>query len=242
MKVYLAGMGGLPWHGMNFYNFYRLDSILTMPADENPHRYKDFILDSGIFSYLNSRPSDDVDWEKYVDNYAKVVVEKGIRNYVEVDADAIIGLAETERLRARLEKQVGWKSMPVWHTTRGYDKWLEICRDYDYICIAGFASKDILRPQFKYLYKFLSDAHKYNTRVHGLGFTNMEWLPKLKFYSVDSSSWVSGSRYGHMCKYENGKVYNTKKPQDYRVSDVKGLSEHNFKQWLMFCEYADVFL
>ena len=85
-------MGGLPWKKRGVFDFYRLDSFLTIVPDEQPSRYRDFILDSGIFSYLNGKDTANVDWEKYVDGYAKFVLEKRIKNYVEVDVDKIVGM------------------------------------------------------------------------------------------------------------------------------------------------------
>ena len=138
MRVYLAGMGGLPWKKRNFYDFYRLDSFLVILSDEPVHKYKDFILDSGAFSYMNGRKTDDIDWDEYADRYAAFVLKKNIRNYIEIDVDRVIGLSEVERLRRRIEKKVGWKSMPVWHVERGYDYWLKMCTDYDYVCFGAF--------------------------------------------------------------------------------------------------------
>lgn len=241
MKIYLAGTGNFCWQPRDFYNFYRLESYLAIKKDDPIERYKDFILDSGIFSYLNGKKTEGVDWDKYVYDYAKLVRERRIRNYVEVDVDKMIGLKETERLRRSLEKQVGWKSMPVWHTNRGYDKWLEICRDYDYVCFGAFLTDNLSASKYHLIEKFISDAQKENTKVHGLGFTNFNWLKKLKFYSVDSSSWLSGVRYGHLNMYQGGKIVNIHK-KEHRIKDIYKLAWHNFNEWLLFSNYAETHL
>lgn len=98
MRVYLAGMGGLPWKKRNFYDFYRLDSFLVILSDEPVHKYKDFILDSGAFSYMNGRKTDDIDWDEYADRYAAFVLKKNIRNYIEIDVDRVIGVSKLARL------------------------------------------------------------------------------------------------------------------------------------------------
>ena len=232
-------MGGLPWKKRGVFDFYRLDSFLTIVPDEQPSRYRDFILDSGIFSYLNGKNTDNVDWEKYVDDYAKFVLEKRIKNYVEVDVDKIVGLSEVERLRKRLEARVGWKSMPVWHINRGYDKWLEICRDYDYVCFGAFITDGLSKSKYLMVPKFISDAARLGAKVHGLGFTDFKWMPKLHFYSVDSSSWVSGNRYGHVFKYNNGKVDIIKRPPNHKMTNLEELAWHNFTEWMLFSNYAE---
>ena len=48
-----------------------------------------------------------------MNDYADFVRENKIKNYVEMDIESVIGLEETEKLRARLEKRVGWKAFPA---------------------------------------------------------------------------------------------------------------------------------
>jgi hypothetical protein len=242
VRVYLAGMGGLPWKKRNFYDFYRLDSFLVILSDEPVHKYKDFILDSGAFSYMNGRKTDDIDWDEYADRYAAFVLKKNIRNYIEIDVDRVIGLSEVERLRRRIEKKVGWKSMPVWHVGRGYDYWLKMCTDYDYVCFGAFLVDKLDSSKYPIVTKFIRDASRLNARVHGLGFTGFKWLPKLHFYSVDSSSWLAGNRYSHVCKYKDGRVNIIKKPAGCRMTNLEELAWHNFKEWLLFSNYADAYL
>ena len=68
MKVYLAGEGGHPWLKDDFYDFFRLDSYLSAKKKRegnNFYKYNDFILDSGVFTYLTSKKDDNIDWDKY---------------------------------------------------------------------------------------------------------------------------------------------------------------------------------
>lgn len=243
MKVYLAGCGYSPWIDDNFTDFYRLESFSYVKPNsaENYNRYKDFILDSGIFSFLNGRETKNVDWEKYVDQYATFVREKNIKNYVEVDIDRIIGIKDTENLRKLLEKKVGWRSIPVWHICRGYDKWLEIIKDYDYVCFGAFLTDGLPKNKFHLIKKFLCDAEKEHCKVHGLGFTSFEWLPKLKFYSVDSSSWNIGLRYGSVALFDRDRVRNITRPtSSHKIKDLRALARNNFYEWIKFVKYADM--
>ncbi len=245
MKVYLAGECYNIWEEKNFFDFYRLDSYLSIKKKkENTKRYKDFILDSGIFSFLNGKSTKGVDWEKYMTEYADFVRENKIKNYVEIDVDQMIGLKEVEKLRLKLNKRVGWKCMPVWHINRGYDKWLEICRDYEYICFGAFLTDGLARSKFEKIKKFLNDSEKEKCKVHGLGFTNFTWLPHLPFYSVDSSSWTVGNRFGSISKFltdEKGtRIKNISRPQGSKIKDHRKLANHNFDEWLKFQKYADI--
>jgi len=205
-------------------------------------KWKDFILDSGIFTYLNGKESKGIDWDKYVDNYAEYIKTNKIKNYVEVDIDKILNLAEVERLRKRLEKKVGWQSMPVWHLGRGYDKWLEICHDYSYICFGAFITDGLKESKYKKIPKFIADARNRKCDVHGLGMTHFNWLKKLKFFSVDSSSWCSGVRYGAVSKFDKDRIHIFPRPANKRFKDYKKVGYHNLNEWTKFIKYADEIL
>ena len=242
MKIFLAGDGGRPFIKNNFYKFYRLNSYeyLKKQRDEIVviDKFKDYILDSGVFSFLNGKNTN-IDWEKYMVDYANFVREHKIKNYVELDIDKMIGLDNVEILRKKLQKRVGWKSIPVWHMNRGYEKWLEICRDYDYICFGAFLTDGLSNKKFIQIKKFLEDAKKEDCKVHGLGFTQFQWLKKLPFYSVDSSSWTTGNRFGSICKYEGDRVRNLKRPDNTRIKDGSKLANHNFNEWIKYCRWAE---
>lgn len=238
MKVFLAGGGYMP---KNFYDFYRLESYLSAKQKTMEYgRYKDFILDSGLFTYLNGKDAAKIDWEKYATEYAEFVRNNNIKNYVELDADKIIGLDNVERLRQILEKKVGYKSMPVWHMNRGYDKWLEIVRDYDYVCFGAFLTDGLKENKYHMVKRFIQDAEKNSCKVHGLGFTSMKWLKKLHFYSVDSSSWSTGNRFGTVFLFNGKELTTIKKEENKRIINQKALGEHNFYEWVKFSQYADL--
>lgn len=242
MKVFLAGDAYRPWEKFNFSSFYRLDSYLTLSKQANfmsPHAFDDFILDSGVFSYLNGKDGSKVDWDKYVVDYAAFVKKHKIKNYVEVDIDRMVGLEVVEKLRAKLESLVGWQSMPVWHMNRSYDKWLEICRSHSYICFGAFLTDNLPESKYPYVRQFIADAKKENCRVHGLGFTSMKWLRVLPFYSVDSSSWTAGSRFGHVVHFDGKNINPINRPANTKVRDQKQLAYHNFFEWVKFVRYAD---
>ena len=222
-------------YGLYSYFYARKDKTLL----NSMHRWKGFILDSGIFTYLNGLDGSKVDWNKYVDDYADFVRENKVKNYVEVDVDRLVGLAGVEKLRERLENRVGWKCIPVWHMNRGYDKWLEICRNYDYVCFGAFITDGLKPSKYNAIKKFLYDAKKENCKVHGLGMTSFQWLKELKFHSVDSSSWNSGHRFGNVHQFTYDRIKIHQKPKNLKFKDYRIVARHNLNQWTKFVEYAD---
>lgn len=102
---------------------------------------RNFILDSGVFTMINSGKRFDID--KYVDEYAEFIREHKIKQYVEMDVDQIYGVEKTRKLRERIENKVGWQSIPVWHTICGKESFEQDCRDYNYIALGYFLTEGL---------------------------------------------------------------------------------------------------
>ena len=241
MKVFLAGNGQYieEWIQKVDYSFYRLESMVYISKTEREiiSRYKDFILDSGAFTYLNGA-SGNVDWEQYADNYANFIIKYKVKNFIELDIDPIVGIKEVERLRAKMEAKVGKQSIPVWHKSRGKQYWLDMVREYDYVAIGGIVTREIKPSEYKFFHWLLAEAKKQNCKVHGLGFTNLKGLEEYDFYSVDSTSWQSGNRFGFIYKFNGKTLLKFDKPEGMRVK-TKQTSWNNFYEWVKFCKYAE---
>ena len=156
MTVYLAGTEGQdeifthsvkPWREIAMLQSYYY--LRTKKAVHIPDR---FLLDSGAFTFIVGDKSKQVNWDEYVDQYAAFVKKNNVRRYFELDIDVIVGYDRVKQLRARLESQVGWPSIPVWHKGRGKDGYLEMCNgQYDYVALGGIAPGEITPERFKYL-------------------------------------------------------------------------------------------
>ena len=240
MKIYLADTGWYKqWEKINFWNFKRLVSFVYISEDEakNLHLYNDYILDSGAFTYLNQAKGN-VDWDNYIENYAKFINKYNANKFIELDIDPIVGLKEVERLRYKLEKLTGRQSLPVWHKSRGKDYWIKMCKEYNYIAIGGIVTKEIKSTEYKYFHYMLKVAHDNNCKVHGLGFTNMKGMNEYKFDSVDSSAWTSGTRFGHVYKFNGRTMLKfSKKPGQRVKSHITAMN--NFREWVKFANYME---
>lgn len=103
-------------------------------------------------------------------------------------------------------------------------------------------SGEIKPRHYKYFPWFIEKAHDKNSLIHGLGFTNMAYLDKYHFDSVDSTAWLSGGRFGSFYVFHNGKMQTIKKPANCRVADIPRINEHNLKEWIKFQKYAETHL
>lgn len=205
------------------------------------HHWKSFLLDSGAFTFMQQAQSKgiDINWNRYMQNYIDFIKFNGIRNFFELDIDSIVGYEDVKQLRHSLEKETGRQCIPVWHRSRGLDEFKRLCQEYSYIAIGGFAIKTIMPKEYPFIKKLIQLAAKYNTKVHGLGFTPQNVLD-YGFYSVDSSSWIAGGRYGGVYYFNGRRIIRVPTPKGKRSVDSKIRDEYSLQEWLKYQRYLDM--
>jgi len=111
-------------------------------------------------------------------------------------------------------------------------------KDYDYVAIGGIVTREIKPSEYKYFTWLLNEARKENCKVHALGFTNLKGLEKYPFYSVDSTSWLSGNRFGAIYYFDaqdNAKTRQAKRAKGKNKRNRK----NNFYEWVKFSKYME---
>ena len=199
-----------------------------------------FMLDSGAFTFMNTKKDTTVDFYEYVDRYAEFINQNNIEHFFEMDVDVVVGLQEVEKLRNRLEAKTGKQCIPVWHKDRGKEYFLSMCRDYNYISIGGIVTKEIPPSDYKYFAWFIDKAHEHDCQIHGLGFTNLRGLYEYHFDSVDSTAWLSGGRYGTLYRFNGTRLVNVDTDGRRRKEDLSHeyIDRHNYYEWVKFQRYA----
>lgn len=254
MKVYLSGISGVKHYllngELNSKEIFALESFYSIKDWQKPliPKFASFLLDSGAFTFMsNAKKHGNIDWLSYVDRYCDFIVENDVKFFFELDIDKIRGLKYVEMLRQRIEDRTHRKPIPVWHIGRGKDYWISMIKEYPYVAIGGIAAKEMAVSKFEALFPYmLSIAHKNRCKVHGLGYTRVDNLDRLRFDSIDSTTWTVGGRFGEASKFENGKMvrlsFREKGTKYKMVRDKEALTLHNFKEWLKFQHYADKYL
>lgn len=201
------------------------------------------LLDSGAFSFLNSKKEHKVDWDNYIERYAEFINKYKIKLFFELDIDSLVGIKEVERLRQKIETLTQKQCIPVWHLSRGIAYFDKMCKEYKYIAIGGLVTKEITRKNYPQIKKLVDYANQKKVRVHGLGFTNLEWLKKIKWYSVDSTSWA-GVQFGYTFftfigdKLHQKDIYGMKSGKEH----YDRLLENNAREWVKYQKYAEIHL
>ena len=238
MKIYLAGTASHELLTKKYKPKYILESYYYIKDWQIDIINEDFMLDSGAFSFMADAKKE-TDWYEYADKYADFIKSHNIMKYIELDLDYVIGVDASKQLRNILEKATNRQSIPVWHPIRGIENFKKMCDEYNYVALGGIVGKKWQGLE-KYMPWFISEAHKRNAIIHGLGFTKTSAFDKVRFDSVDSTTWTIGGRMGNMC-YFTGSGMRQYYPSLHKQKpkNINALTEHNLIEWIKFQQYAD---
>ena len=152
--------------------------------DDFSKRYRDWLLENR--DIIDLAVNLDVDC---LDSGGKGVLGHGFAKMLEYD----------EEIFRPLER-AGVPVCYVWHEGYGYDYWLKLCREHEYVGLPGTLQSDA-----EY-HKMLRPAMMNGCRVHGFACTKASLLGKVPFASADSTTWKSGERFGQTFVFESSKL------------------------------------
>lgn len=154
------------------------------------------MIDSGAHTFQFGAKVDFVEYTKQYAEFIKRFDRPNVLGYFEMDADNVFGYDKVLELRRILEN-VSDKIIPVWHTNRGIQDYIDTCKQYSgrIVAITGFANKDIRDDQY---IMFVKIARQYNCRIHCLGMTRKKVLDTVPFDYTDSSSWKQHAIFGRI--------------------------------------------
>lgn len=245
MRLFLAGVA--PWRSGGGYDPiirkhrpYILESFYYVDADTErllPY-FGDFLLDSGAFSFMTGNGKFP-DWDEYIERYADFINRNKIEKFFELDIDSVVGYEKVKEFRKRLEKLTYRQCIPVWHVSRGIEDFRRMCDEYSYVAVGGIVSKEIKPDKYSALPSLISEAHKRGAKIHGLGFTALEWLKKCHFDSVDSTAWTTGNRFGYLYYFDGKTMRKKDVPKGHRLGDSRKVALNNYTEWIKFQKYAE---
>lgn len=172
------------------YHYYKDTDLQTLvDAYDGP---VELFADSGAFSAatlgVTIRLADYAAWLK---NWRHIITTAATLDVIG-DPDA------THRNTIALEDR-GLDILPVFHTGSPWSRLEKLCASYSYVALGGMVPyarypDEVLR----WLVRCFRIGAAHGAVFHGFGQTRFATLAALPFYSVDSSSWGSGARYGAM--------------------------------------------
>lgn len=227
--------------------------ILSSYYEHRGGRYGEYVfsdkhmLDSGAYStFKKPEQARNIDWLQYTKDYISFIKETKQKLFFELDIDGIVGLEKVEDLRKRIEDETGIQPIPVWHSSRKWEYFQMMCEQYPYVAIGttkANAQGIAIRKNPEILNKFINEARKNKCKIHGLGFTPMKYIDKIKFDSVDSTTWINGQKYAVLCIFKNGRIKAVNVDSTkLRGKNAEGRLLHNFEEWVKFQQYAKLYL
>jgi hypothetical protein len=169
------------------------------------------LVDSGAFTAFRSNKP--IDLDKYI-GFCKNIDGK-VWQYIMLDVIQNHTLS-IENLNKMVD--AGLKPMPVWTVTDSVDSLKNMFKINEHICVAG----GVDQPVSKMIHRFRTACKEVpGIKIHGLGFVKIPEFYKLPLFSVDSSSYSAGQRFG------TASVFNKKNKRIELLTNSKLLLSDN---------------
>lgn len=119
----------------------------------------------------------------------------------------------------RFLERKGLEPIPVFHTGSDFSVLDALAKEYPYIALGGMVGQS--RPAcLKWAATCMKRTLKQETRFHGFGMTSREVIEKLPWYSVDSSSWVSGAKFGNLTLFDGRTWHKAKVGEEKSIRKI----------------------
>jgi hypothetical protein len=161
----------------------------------------DIFVDSGAYSAATGGGS--INPNEYIEWVCKWQHRLTIASAPDVIGDPVATERDTKLM---LAAGLTVPTLPVYHVGEPWPLLERMAKEHDYIALGGMVPYS---KNGKFLRAWCTKAFKYiprATRVHGFGMTNWTMMQAFPWYSVDSSSWTSGVRYGQFQLFERGRM------------------------------------
>ena len=198
MKLYFAG-------GENESHKIKLDTCKVEKVlqsyyylrGRSPQKYKDVLLDSGGFTARIKGVEIDVK------EYAGFINKNNVKLAINLDTNNV---EETLENQEYLNKNTEAYILPVYHLSDFLSKehkgLLDVfAAEYPFICVGGMAGGRSKRTDVVRFLNYVYSKIRLKCKIHGLGITGFEMLKQFPFYSVDSTSWLQGEKFGNVLQF-----------------------------------------
>ena len=173
-------------------------------------------IDSGAYTYNQDPKYAEYtieQWEKQIEEYLA---------WAEKHKNQIFAIADLDiQYLVGYEKVVEWRKkyfepfmlrtgLPVCfiYHEEGLDIWEYMCKRYPYVGISLNIDREVDETELRNKFKI---AEKHNALVQGMASTRTGMLTQYPFYTVDSTTWTVGLKYGEISVWTGNKMSRIKK-------------------------------
>lgn len=156
--------------------------------------------DSGAFSVATTGATVDLkDYAAWLDEWAPVITTAATLD--------VIGDPDATHRNTEVLLGAGLRVLPTFHVGTSWPVLERLCKTYPYLALGGMVPHTKYPDEvMRWLIRAFRTAADHGTVFHGFGQTRVATLASLPFYSVDSSAWVSGARFGQMALWDAGRA------------------------------------
>lgn len=202
MRIYLA-IGSLDDFRINLFKECNVERVLISYASirkENNLRipFPDAMLDSGAYSVETG--VEKVSLKSYIlwlQLYLKDYPQ--IKTYVNLDdlSDPYLTLKNQQEMESE-----GLSPLPVYHYGEPEEILDYYCSEYEYVGLGGIAIGTMPREKLQKFWEYAYKKYPQN-KFHIFGVGTVQPFFYYQPYSIDSTSWNVGSRFGDLMGYKN---------------------------------------
>ena len=175
-------------------------------------------IDSGAYTYITNPEFEKYtveQWEEQIHKYLAWARKHKDQIFAIADLDLqyLVGNEKVYEWRKKYFEpfmlETGIPVCFIYHE-EGLDQWEYMCKRYPYVGISlnvdGNIDETDLREKFRI-------AEKYNTLIQGMASTRTAMLTEYPFYTVDSTTWNVGLKYGEISVWNETKMSRIKKTE-----------------------------
>ena len=151
------------------------------------------LIDSGAFTAHNSGKTVDIN------EYCKFIYDTGVSQYAGLD---VIGDSKATMINQKYMESVGLSPIPTFHMGSTIDE-VEPLLEYGRIAFGGMVFNKGLRNHMDILWSHIL-KRKPNIKIHGFWVTNLEFMARYPWDSIDSSNFQACRRWGDQHMLWNG--------------------------------------
>ena len=177
----------------------------------------DWIVDSGLFTMMfgagKGKQYNEDDLLEYAKGYIQFMNNINYKHtLIEMDVHKVLGISALNKMRSMFEKD--WdieRTIFVWHLEEGTEGLIALANKYPYIAISipelrilATRNKQSVKTMLYSLFHIIRKNTKEYPKIHLLGCTQWDLMMNSNYYSVDSTTWISGVKYNQVECYRHG--------------------------------------
>ncbi len=194
MIIYLAGGLNMP----DVMKACNAKNVLSSWLENKEKFYKDYniFLDCGAFTaWTQGKQIDVYEYIKHIKQHEEHLGVYAALDVIENDAATYKNF--------NIMKEAGLNPMPTFHANEDYKYLRQYLETEEYIALGGMvgSGREVLEPYLDNCWSIIKEY--WPKKVHGFGLTSWWALNKYPFYSVDSTGWLAGGKFGRLMRLED---------------------------------------